>query len=253
MSLSLVLRTTMVAVGLSMVAAAAQADTVFDARTGGQGSFTQCFVCSGGNPTISELGDIVTLGGTARQVNAATVRLAQRTLTGPDAYSATVTLSLYSVNTTTLATSMIGNSSSLLQVPATGYYDVSFSFASLTVPTTLYYGISISSTSTDARGLELALWDYWSAGSGGDGALPVGMDPGTVFNGPTDVTSINYGRLVAGGPLVASTSNGLGLNQLSNGFTPSIQISAVPEPGTYGMMTLGLVAMGAVLRRRKQA
>jgi hypothetical protein len=35
--------------------------------------------------------------------------------------------------------------------------------------------------------------------------------------------------------------------------TLRVYVSAVPEPGTYGMMALGLLAVGAVMRKRQQA
>ncbi len=246
-------RATLLAFALAAAAASAHAATVFDSYTGAQMVTSQCLVCPGGNPTLSELGDIITLGGTERQVQSASIRLNQVTLVNADPFVANLTLSLYSVNITSLATTLISSATSVLSIGSTGSYEVGFSFANVAVPGTLYYGISASSSSANIGGLRVALWDYWPTPAG-DGPLLAGSDPGTVFISPTNVSTVVYGRLASNpGTLVASTGGGLGTNSLNLGYTPSIQITAVPEPGTYGLMALGLVAVAAAARRRMPA
>ena len=45
---------------------------------------------------------------------------------------------------------------------------------------------------------------------------------------------------------------GLVLDTTVTAGTLRVYVSAVPEPGTYGMMALGLLAVGAVMRKRQQ-
>ena len=248
------IRSTLVAASLGTAAFASHAVVVFDALTGGQTFYNQCFACTGGNPTITELGDIVTLAGSARQVNSVSFRMAQQTFTGLISYSADITFSIYSVNMGTLATTLLSAVTNNVQISATGPFDLTFAFNNVTVPDTIFYGVSVSSASVNLGGLRMGLWDYWSPAEFGDGqTLPVGTDPGTVISGPSSVETIVYGRLLGNNQLIASTNNGLGVNDLSLGFTPNVQISAVPEPETYALMALGLLAVGAMARRRKQA
>jgi len=255
------IRSTLVAASLGTAVAASHAMVVFDSMfvlpgVASQTNENQSFVGTGGNPTITELGDIITLAGVERRVNSVSVRMAQQTFTGLNPYTANITFSIYSVNTLTLATSLLSAVTNNVQISSTGLFDLTFAFNNVTVPDTIFYGVSVGFTNPNINGLGMGLWDYWSPGlpNFGDGqTLPVGTDPGTIINGPSSVETIVYGRLLGNNQLIASTNNGLGVNFLSLGYTPNVQISVVPEPETYALMALGLLAVGAMARRRKQA
>lgn len=251
------LRSVAVAAAFGAAALSANASSVvFDSYTnpfiaGGfaQTKFAQCLWCVN-NPIIEELGDIITLAGTDRVLEGATVVMAQASAS--TSYTADISLKFYTPDGATLLAS---DTQTVFIAGATGAYDIVFDFTSspVTLPDTVYYGVSVTSVSLGANDLWLGLWDYWSLPEGGDGqALTVGTDPGTTINGATNVSSIMYGRL-ASNPSVLANSNGTGLgaNDLDLGFTPNIQIVAapIPEPATYGMFALGLLGVGAMVRR----
>ncbi len=247
-------RNTVAAAALCAFSWSTQAAQIFDSLSG-QRNYDQTFVPTN-NPAIAELGDIITFGGTARSLTDVNIGLTQADFTGVAPYNVDVTLSLYNVDNL-LNTSLIADRTVTIIVPSKGIFEVPFDFSGLSVPNTIYYGVSLSSTQGNAADLRLGLWDYYGTGPGlnGDGqSLPVGTDPGTVVNSATSINTVVYGRLQnSPNVLRASTNNGLGNNQLSNGFTPAVEfnaIVAVPEPETYALLLAGLLVVGSTARRR---
>jgi hypothetical protein len=261
------LRSAGVAAVAALACVAAHAETIFDSFTVPAGSITgahnydQCYTCPSPVPSMVELGDIITFGGSDRAVTSVTVAMNQaKTTAGITPYDLTMQMTLYTVNQTTLQVSPIASSSVDVRLLGEGIFSLPFAFNNVVVPNTIYYGLSFSSTSPFVDNLRFSLWDYWATSAGGDGqVLPVGSDPGTVVGGARNVATIVYGRLAAnplllqqvvgGGPGISGGAN------LTQGFTPAVRVVAapVPEAGTAAMLAAGLLGVAGVAARRRRA
>lgn len=244
-------RRTAVVVAAASVAMGAQAAVVFDSLTGAQLRYNQCFLCEGA-PDIAEVGDIITLAGTDRKLTNIAIILEQDRTLPILPYQVQVSLGVYSVDSG-LLTTLIASRTSTYDLPVEGLYEMKFNFKGVTVPDTFYYGISVASASDQVANLRLSLWDYFGPADDGDGnALPLGTDPGTEVFASNDVSSVSYARM-AGDLTVLRVigADGWG-EELASGFTPAIQISAVPEPETASLFLAGGLALCSMVRRRSR-
>ncbi len=241
-----------------LMASSAHAVQIFDTLTNGgagfaKSTFSQCLTCTGNNPTISELGDIITFAGTERLFTTARVTMSQFGAAVALNYFADVTMKVYTPDG---ATVLASKTETVNITAGNADYTFTFDFTSQNVvlPNTVYYGISVGSVDPLANNLWLGLWDYYSQAFGGDGQAPlIGTDPGTLVSTGNSVSSIMYGRLLSNPSFLANSNGvGLGANDLDLGYTPNVEFNAVPvpEPSTYGLMFLGLVAVGAAARRK---
>ena len=259
------LRLALLAATASTFALAANATIVFDSFFAAPAAthrvYTQCFICTAPNDTnnIVQMGDIIQFGGTARNLTTVMAGLEQVRFAGTTAMAVDATMSLYTVDAG-LHTSLIAARTLNLSLLGAGLVDLAFNFTGVTVPNQIYYGLSLTSTDANIAGLRFSLWDYYDTSLFGDGqTLPVGTDPGTVVHAFNSVDSFVYGRLAT--PATAGVldfagpghPNGLGVNDLSTGFTPSVRFEAVqgvPEPGSMVLVLGALMAAGLITRRR---
>lgn len=257
--------------------AQAQVQTVLNAYQDINGNFLSppvfaynCFTCTAPALNLNEIGDIVTLGGTQRTLNTATVMVGQfATATPFAAYTANVTFSVYSVTGIgpTPTVTLLGSQTNAYNITSSNaIYDLDFNFAGMGIvmPDTIYYGVSVSSASPQIAGLRLALFDYLdplnsgtgTVGTVAPGSLQAGTDPGTVVNSlsPLNISSVMYARTALNPGQVVQTQPGLvGGTSINTGFTPAVLVTAVPEPQTYALMLLGIGAVLAFTAKRRKA
>ena len=107
-------------------------------------------------------------------------------------------------------------------------------------------GVNFSST-TQALGFDLGAWSI-----GGDVGFEVGDQIGDVFVPSSGEGTSFIGFLSSSGPIEGSFTHFDELDLVKFYEAEPKGISAVPEPGTWGMLLIGFAAIGAVTRRRSR-
>lgn len=198
---------------------------------------------------ITEFGDKITLAGSDRLANDATVRFR----TGPNGSAAIpadvdFTLSFYNAlgsdafasKTVTFGTPAGVAGSTESERP---FFNVVFSLADLglVLPESFYYGIAINPfANPTTQSLNLSLWAY------NDGGSVYDKDGDVIKTGTDD---LRYWFRRANGGLVTASP--------SAPFTPNFTLTAnavgaVPEPSTWALMLLGFGFVGGAMRSSKR-
>lgn len=196
---------------------------------------------------ITEFGNEITVAGSNRVANDATVRFR----TGPNGSPAIpndvdFTLTFYnSIGSDAFASKTItfGTPAGVAGSTASErpFFDVVFALADMGIvlPETFFYGVSIDPfANATTQSLNLALWAY--------------NDGGAVFDkdGDTIKTGTDKGRY-----WFRRADGGLRGTFPTASFTPNFtltasEVGAVPEPGTWAMMLLGFGFVGGAMRRK---
>ena len=132
------------------------------------------------------------------------------------------------------------------------WFDVTFDLSALnlTLPSQLAWGLEFDANQNEiANSLNINMWNY--------GTLSGWTDPrlvdGSQVKAGTDLGG-TWGRRYDGGAGYTGTLQTQESIYTNTQFTPSIAITAVPEPSTYCMALAGLTCGGyAMFRRRKRA
>ncbi|MBL8385365.1 MAG: CHRD domain-containing protein [Burkholderiales bacterium] len=136
--------------------------------------------------------------------------------------------------------------------------------ANLTGPATDWH-IHGAATTTESAGVRVnlkALLSGTPGGGAGTGTLAMGglilasASPSSFSFGVTGATATNAGHPAMS--LLAMLQSGLGYFNVHTAASTSgeirgqlVQVTPVPEPGTYAMLAAGLLVVGAVARRRQ--
>lgn len=203
---------------------------------------------------VSSIGDLISLTGTLRSVESATVGLYQTA--GAGAVDFTLTMSIYDASGSLLVSQTSGNlhldavTSVNPLVPNGLASTAKIDLGPFNLPDTFIYTVTLNTVSGDSDSLGILLYDYYS----NYGSI-VGTDVGTTGSVATfDVTTDVYGQVLSTDAVSTNLGN---IDYTAYGYTPSVKFvtvaAAVPEPETYAMMLAGLAVVGFKLRRRQGA
>ncbi|MEN9893990.1 MAG: hypothetical protein RLY78_4285 [Pseudomonadota bacterium] len=206
------------------------------------------------NP-VTSVGDLISLTGTLRSVESATVGLFQAASGGDVDF--TLTMSIYDTAGNLLVSQTSANQhldavtsvNPLLPNGIAAYAKIDL--GPFNLPDTFIYTVSLNTVSGDTDSLGFLLYDYYS----NYGTIK-GTDVGTTGNVVSGYSTDVYGQLLATDAVSTNLGN---VDFVVDGYTPSVKFVAesvtavVPEPETYAMMLAGLAVVGLKLRRRQAA
>ncbi len=251
------------AVAAVAVAGSANAAVIYDSTWMYQAGTVSPTATSGWNNNIvshasaafwanqkSEAGGKVAFAGTDRYVQSATVQMRTgSSASGAVAGTISATLNFYSINSDGSIGNLLVTKTQSFATPASSgpssvgyqwrpFFDITFNLDGLgSLPDQVYWGLAYDGNQNPvANSLNLGLWNYGTA-------------PGF---GPTDsdfdASVIKTGADLSGETWARSSSTGA-TGFWYSGFTPTMQLSAVPTPGAIAL----LGAAGLVGGRRRKA
>ncbi|MGN6626913.1 MAG: PEP-CTERM sorting domain-containing protein [Tepidisphaeraceae bacterium] len=211
--------------------------------------------------SVAEFGNGITFAGTDRALTNVRIEMSDWAKASDypgvgdsTGYDQPVTVNLYNVGTGGAVGSLIATRTQTIHVPwhdtGNGYngtaFTADFDFTGVTVPDSVIYGVAMNTTDHGANPTHVpGPYDSLNYGLTTSEANP-GI--GTDIN-PDDT----YQNSTWTGAYTDGGAGGLGTFREDSGwtgYTPAIQFSAVPEPGSLAL--LGLGGLGLLMRRRRR-
>jgi hypothetical protein len=224
----------------------------------------------------AEFGNIIVFDGTGRQLDHVTVLMSDWALASTygslsPIWDHPLTLNLYNVDNSGVNPepgSLIASVTPMVAIPwrpeadptcpggtawragngncYNGYaFTVSFDFTGITVPDQIIYGLAFNTNS----------WGYNPIGQPGPyESLNFGLSSSAPSVGSNPFPGTAYWNTATGSSYADGGAGGVGIFRRDTGWTPysgAVTFDVVPEPGTYLLLSFGLLGIGVVGRRRR--